>query len=60
MISFYLERQPDELLLVTFFTGDGKECGKCCDVEETNIDATINGFFTELDKTQIFEKPNEL
>ena len=57
MIDFYVERQPDELLSVSFFE-NSVWVGGTSGIKDSSIDFIVDKMFASHTKTQIFEKPN--
>jgi len=58
MISFYVEMQPDDLLKASFFGKNDEEIGFTQNISIDQIDSAINDIFPDIEKTQIFEKPD--
>jgi len=58
MITFYVERQSDDLLKASFF-GEGDEFVGCTkNISLDQIDSAVNDIFPDIEKTQIFEMPH--
>jgi len=58
MISFYIERQPDDLLKASFFGKNDEFVGSTVNISLDQIDSAVNDIFPDIEKTQIFEMPN--
>lgn len=58
MISFYIERQSDDLLKASFFGEDNELLGETNDVTFEDIDDAVKDIFPLVKKIQIFDLPN--
>ena len=56
MITFYIERQPDDLLKASFFA-DNELVGHTMSISVDQIDSAVHDIFPDEQKVQIFEKP---
>lgn len=57
MITFYIERQPDDLLKASFFDGN-EPVGHTLNISVDQIDSAVEDIFPTVEKQQIFEKPH--
>lgn len=56
MITFYVERQPDDLLKASFFS-ENELIGHTKNISLDQIDSAVHDIFPDEQKVQIFESP---